>query len=124
MDLSAFAKVAPYLANPLTLAGFVLFLFFTGHHLLIKSGIIPPVSRTQAPKIVKLFLSYGFAVAVLIIIGGFGLQAYQSHLETAGPSGSVQQDTHGAASPAVANTKGDVTITVTQPPAPSSEKNQ
>jgi hypothetical protein len=80
MDLSAFAKVAPYLTNPLVLAGFVLFLFFAIHRLLIKSGIIPPVSRTQAPEILKLFLSYGFAVAVLIIVGGFGLQAYQSSL--------------------------------------------
>ena len=124
MDLSAFAKIAPYLANPLVLAGLVLFLFFTIHRLLIKSGIIPPVSKTQAPKIVKLFLSYGFAVAVLIIIGGLGLQAYQSYLEAAGPSQTIQQETHGAASPAVANTKGDVTITATQPPAPSSDKNQ
>jgi predicted PurR-regulated permease PerM len=121
MDLSAFAKIAPYLANPLTLAGFLVFLFFAIHRLLIKSGIIPPVSKTQAPAIVKLFLSYGFAVAVLIIIAGFGLQAYQSHLEAAGPS-AIQQETQGAVSPAVANTKGNVTITVTQPPAPSSEK--
>ena len=109
------------MANPLTLAGFVVFLFFAIHRLLIKNGIIPPVSRTQAPKIVRLFLSYGFAAAVLIIIAGFGLQAYQSHLEAAGPS-AIQQETQGAASPAVANTKGDVTITVAQPPAPSSEK--
>ena len=62
--------------------------------------------------------------SVLIILGGFGLQAYQSYLEAAGLAQAIQQETHGAASPPVANTKGDVTITVTQPPAPSSEKSQ
>ena len=59
MDLSAFAKIAPYLSHPLTLVGFVLLLFFGIHHQLIKSKIIPPVPRTQAPQIVKLFLTYG-----------------------------------------------------------------
>jgi hypothetical protein len=124
MDLSAFAKVAPYLGNPLTLAGLVLFLFFTIHRVLIKSGIIPPVSRTQASNIATLFLRYGFAVAILIIVGGFGLAAYQSYLEGAGPPQTIEQKTQGSGSPTFANIKGDINVTVGRPPAPSSDKNQ
>ena len=68
--LSAFGKFAPYLANPLVLIGFVILLFFSIHRMLIKSGIIPPVARTEAPKLVRLILGYGFAIAITIIVLG------------------------------------------------------
>lgn len=126
MDLRAFANVAPYLTHPLTLAGFVLLLFFGIHRLLIKNRVIPPVPKTEAPKIVKLFLSYGFVIAVLIIVAGFGLQAYQSSLEAAGDQsgGATTQETRGDSSPAVSGTNGDVTITITNQPGSGPEKSQ
>jgi len=117
MDLGAFAKIAPYLSHPLTLVGFVLLLFFGVHRGLVKSGIIPPVARTHAPQIVKMLLTYGFVVALVVIGGGFALQAYQSYMAAdAGPD-VIEQQTSGTGSPAVADTKGDVTITIEQPPA-------
>lgn len=126
MDLRAFADVAPYLTHPLTLAGFVLFLFFSIHRVLIRNKVIPPIPKTEAPGIVKLLLSYGFVIAVLIIVAGFGLQMYQSSLEAAGaPSPqTTMQETHGAGSPAVSDTKGDVTITIPNQPESGPEGRQ
>ena len=125
MDLSAFAKIAPYLSHPLPLVGFVLLLFFGIHRLLIKSGRIPPVPRTQAPQIVKLFLTYGFTAAILVILAGFGLQAYETHVEAAANAepATIQQETQGSGSPAVADTDGNVTITIEQP-APADAPSQ
>ena len=126
MELSAFANLAPYLTHPLTLAGFVLFLFFGIHRLLIKNKVIPPIPKTEAPKILKLFLSYGFVIAILIIVAGFGLQAYQSSLDAAGDQsgGTTTQETHGDSSPAVSGTKGDVSITITDKPGSKPEGGQ
>lgn len=126
MDLQAFAAVAPYLTHPLTLAGFVLLLVFGIHRALIKSGILPRIHRTAAPGIVKMFLSYGFVIGILIIVAGFGLQGYQSHLESPASTQprAIQQETHGDSSPAVAGTNGDVTITIQGQPPPLRETGQ
>jgi hypothetical protein len=126
MELSAFAKIAPHLTHPLTLAGFVLFLFFGIHRLLIKNKVIPPIPKTEAPKIVRLFLSYGFVIAILAIVAGFGLQAYQTSLEAARDQtgATTTQETHGDSSPAVSGTKGDVSITITDQPGAKPEGNQ
>jgi hypothetical protein len=80
-----FAKVAPYLTNPLVLVGFVLLLFFGVHEALIKSRILPPVSQTASGKVVPLVLRYGFIVAVLLILLGFSLAAWNSYLKTKAP---------------------------------------
>lgn len=82
--MEAFGKIAPHLANPLVLVGFVLLLFFGIHRTLIKSGILRPVSAAQSGTIVRILLRYGFVVAVLLIVAGFGLAAWQAHL-AAGP---------------------------------------
>jgi hypothetical protein len=126
MELSAFAKIAPYLTHPLTLAGFVLFLFFGIHRLLIKSEVIPPIPKTEAPRIVRMFLSYGLVIAISIIVAGFGLQAYQSSLEAAGDqtSATTTQETHGDSSPTVSDTKGDVKITIRNQPGSGPEGSQ
>jgi hypothetical protein len=71
MNLGEFTQLAPFLGNPLVLVGFVLFLLFGVHRLLIKSKIIPPVPQSAAPAIVKMILRYGFWVALLIIVLGF-----------------------------------------------------
>jgi hypothetical protein len=70
-ELSAFAKFAPQLANPLVLIGFALFLFFGIHRALIKSRIISPLGKTEAPTIVRLMLHYGFIISTLMLLLGF-----------------------------------------------------
>jgi hypothetical protein len=86
MSVADFAKVAPYLGNPLTLVGFALFLFFGIHRLLIKSRIIPPIARTDAPAIIKALLRYGFWISVLVLILGFGYALLESGVTKLGQS--------------------------------------
>jgi hypothetical protein len=81
VDLKSFGDIAPHLGNPLVLAGFGLFLFFSIHRLLIKSGILPPLAQTDAPAIIKALLRYGFMVAIVIIVLGF-LYSYLSKTVT------------------------------------------
>jgi hypothetical protein len=95
-SIGEFSKVAPYLTNPLVLIGFVLLLVFGIHRALIKSGILPPVSKTESAKIVRLLLHYGFIVALLLIFLGFGLVAWNSHAQKTGNA-----ITSGPQSPAV-----------------------
>ena len=76
-DAPGFAAVAPYLTNPLSLVGYVLFLFFGIHRGLIKAGILPPVTQRTGGKIVQLLLKCGFILALVVIVVGFGLAALQ-----------------------------------------------
>ncbi len=69
-----FLKIAPYLADPLVLIGFFLFIAFSFSRLLLKSGIIPPVGAGRGAGILRLLLHYGFIIGILIIILGFGLK--------------------------------------------------
>ena len=95
-SIGEFSKVAPYLTNPLVLIGFVLLLFFVILHTLIKSRILPPVSKTASGKIVRLVLNYAFIVALVLILCGFGLAAWNSHRQKTGNA-----ITNGPQSPAV-----------------------
>jgi hypothetical protein len=76
-----FQKIAPYLSNPLVLIGFGLLLFFGLHRVLVKSKILPEVSATDSNKIVRLLLHYGFIVAVLVVLLGFGIEALKQILQ-------------------------------------------
>lgn len=69
-----FAKIAPYLQDPLVLMGFALFLFFGFVRLLIKSGTIPPMNQQGGFSILTQVLRYGFILAIAIILLGFGLK--------------------------------------------------
>ena len=80
---TVFVKIAPYLANPLTLVGFVLLLFFGIHRLLITSKIIPPLEPSEGSKVVHALLRYGFIIALMMILLGFALQFWQSKGNTA-----------------------------------------
>lgn len=95
-SIGEFSKVAPYLTNPLVLIGFAVWLFFGIHKALIKSGTLPPVSKAASGKIVRLLLDYGFVVALLLILSGFSLTAWNSHGRKTGDA-----TTHRAQSPAV-----------------------
>lgn len=79
MDMGTlFTKIAPYLAHPLTLVGFVLLLSFGIHRLLVTSKIIQPLNPSEGSKVVHTLLRYGFVIALVVILLGFGLQFWQS----------------------------------------------
>ncbi|MFC1890597.1 tetratricopeptide repeat protein, partial [Thermodesulfobacteriota bacterium] len=80
-ELKGFAEIAVYLKDPLVLCGFVLMLFFGIHRALIKSGIIPPLSKRSGSKVVHSILRYGFIIALLVIFLGFALEFFQIHRE-------------------------------------------
>lgn len=69
-----FEKIAPYLQDPLVLAGFALLLFFGVGNRLIRSGLIPQLTQSGGLRILQRFLLYGFVLSILIIVLGFGLK--------------------------------------------------
>ena len=83
--LSTFKDIAPYLTQPLVLVGFVLLLFFGIHRTLLKAGIIPPLTARTGGKVVQLLLRYGFVIALVVILSGFGLQLFKTYRETQPP---------------------------------------
>ena len=86
--LEAFATIAPHLANPLVLVGFVLLLFFGVHRTLIRSGVLKPVSAAQSGVLIRVLLRYGFLIALLLIVAGFGFAAWKVWI-AAGPKVDV-----------------------------------
>jgi hypothetical protein len=73
-ELDAFARVAIYLKDPLVLSGFVVFIGFLVLRQLLKSGIIPVLQQGQGFKILRLVLSYGFVIGLVIVLLGMGLK--------------------------------------------------
>lgn len=69
-----FEKIAPYLQDPLVLMGFVLMLFFGLARVVVKSGLIPVLTRNSGYLILSRLLLFGFILAALIIALGFGLK--------------------------------------------------
>ena len=82
VELKDFAKSASYLTHPLVLIGYVLLLVFSIHKTLITSGIIPTVSQQDGGFLVQQLLQYGFLLAGMVILLGFGLQFFKTHRET------------------------------------------
>ena len=74
MNLTGFEKIAPYLGNPLILVGFVLMLAYGIHWQLMKSGLLRQVSQKDSSLIIRLFLRYGFWLALVLLLAGVGLQ--------------------------------------------------
>ncbi len=74
MNFAGFEKIAPYLSSPLVLAGFGLMLAYRIHWQLMKSGLLRQVSRKDSSLIIRLFLRYGFWLALILLLAGFGLQ--------------------------------------------------
>lgn len=72
-----FRDIAPYLTHPLTLIGYALLLMFGVHRVLIKSRLLQPLSHTSSGSVLRLLLHYGFIIAVLLIVAGFGLQFFR-----------------------------------------------
>ena len=81
MDITGFAKVAPYLTHPLVLVGFVLMLAYAMHWQLMKSGLLRQVNQKDSGLIIRLFLRYGFWLALVLLLAGVGLSAWNSYME-------------------------------------------
>ncbi|GAB4182078.1 MAG: hypothetical protein Tsb002_02800 [Wenzhouxiangellaceae bacterium] len=64
------------------LIGFALFLVFGFFKAIISSGVIPPVTKKVAGITVQQLIRYGFYLALLIILLGFGLAFFQSSKES------------------------------------------
>jgi hypothetical protein len=70
-QLKGFARVAPYLSDPLVLVGFALLLLFMLFRSLIGSGLIPVLEQEAGGRVVESILDYGFYVVALVIALGF-----------------------------------------------------
>jgi hypothetical protein len=69
-----FERVAPYLHDPLVLIGFVFFLASLTARQLLRSGLIQPLPARPGFKVLRLLLSYGFVLALVVALLGFGLK--------------------------------------------------
>ena len=68
-ELSGFEAVASYLEHPLVLAGFALFLFFVALRYIVSK--LPIVTKKIADITVLRLVSFGFILALLVIVLGF-----------------------------------------------------
>ena len=69
-----FAKIAPYLQDPLVLIGFFILVFFSFARFVVKQGLIPKLSRALGYRVLQAILLYGFVIGLVIILLGFGLK--------------------------------------------------
>jgi hypothetical protein len=57
-EIKGFARVAPYLSDPLVLVGFALLLLFLLFRSLIGSGLIPVLEQEAGGRVVESILDY------------------------------------------------------------------
>jgi len=93
-QLRDFSKIAPYLENPLVLIGFTLFLVLGIYRRVLKSGILPAVSKTASRQIVLRLIRYAFIIAVLLVLLGFGW-TWKSHVNATFPLTVYVHGEHG-----------------------------
>ncbi len=74
MNLAWFKEIAPHLSSPLVLVGFVMLLAYMIHWQLMKSGLLRQVTQKDSSLIIRLFLRYGFWLALTLLLAGVGLQ--------------------------------------------------
>ncbi|MCV6575115.1 MAG: hypothetical protein OIF58_05205 [Cohaesibacter sp.] len=70
----SFEKIAPYLQDPLVLIGFILLLFFSLCRAILKSGLLSVIDSAASYQVIKRLLGYGFMLAALLVLLGFGLK--------------------------------------------------
>src|SRR3989442_14728644 len=80
--MPSFTQLAPYLTHPLVLVGFALWVIVGVHRVPLRARVIPAVSQRAAGRVVQSLLRYGFFIAVLVVLLGFGLAFYQIHRQT------------------------------------------
>lgn len=104
--LTGFKDIAPFLKEPLVLIGFVLLIIFGVHRALLKARIISPLVPRASETVVNSLLRYGFLIALLVIVMGFGLVFYQS---AQGPVPGIKQEANATQSGTAINAGGNVT---------------
>lgn len=112
MGLAQFAKIAPYLGNPLVLAGFCLLLFFGILWTLVKARLLTKLSKEQSSTTLHLFLKYGFVVAIVTITLGlaYGMLRVQSAHREQIQRGVISQQASECSSNIIGdNNRADVT---------------
>jgi hypothetical protein len=109
--LQPFKDVAPFLQHPLVLIGFVVLLFFGVLTALLKTGLLPQLSKKAAAELAKRVINFGFITALLIIALGFWQHARES--------GTSSSSATNARTDAASNTKREATHAeiVIPPPA-------
>jgi hypothetical protein len=99
------------LENPFVLIGFGLFLLFGLYTALVKSRVLPAVSKAQSPNIIRLILNHGFVLSMIVIVLGVGYAAFHAYLQR-GPrpiQGPITQQTGACGTNIVGdNNKSDV----------------
>lgn len=79
--IAGFKEFVPYLTHPMVLVGYALLSVFGVHRALLKARIIPPLTPRTGGRVVQRLLRYGFVIALIVIILGFLLAFYQTHLQ-------------------------------------------
>lgn len=83
-----FTKVAPYLGNPLVLAGFALFLVIGLLRMALGLRVLGKVTGGATRIIILQTLRYGFILAMVTILCGFGLAFLRAFLNNGQPAPS------------------------------------
>ena len=73
----SFGDIAPYLQHPLVLVGFGVFVVFGFYRVRVGAQILPQVSRAASGRIVAMLVRYGFIVALVLMLLGFGLAFFR-----------------------------------------------
>jgi hypothetical protein len=113
MGGAQFAKIVPYLANPLVLVGFCLFLLFGTHRVLLKRGFLSPLSKRQSSIVVRMILNHGLWISIVIMVFGFGYAGFRTYQQTKNAPGqtpSIKQQT-GACGSNIAGDNNQATVT-------------
>jgi hypothetical protein len=85
-ELKGFARVAPYLSDPLVLVGFALLLLFLLFRSLIGSGLIPVLEQDASGRLFQSIADYGFYAIALVIVLGFAHAHFRRHPQDAAGS--------------------------------------
>ena len=86
-----FTKIAPYLGNPLVLAGFGIFLAVGVLRLVLGLKIFARLNGENTRALLGQIIRYAFILAILTLAGGFAFATYQAFLEshsTSSPAGA------------------------------------
>ncbi len=100
-ELAPFAKIAPYLKDPLVLVGFGLYLF-VGLVRIIITTKVSPLSQRQSAAVVRMVIKYGSLLAAACVILGF-VHTFQTSKATSKVQGPIIQQS----GPCSSNTVGD-----------------
>lgn len=92
--MNIFAQAASYVKDPLVLVGFVMFLALLTARQLLKSGVIRPLPNSSGARILRLTLSHGFVLGLLVLAIGVYLKSVGLRaITSAGAGDAVQSET-------------------------------